>query len=291
MRAICETKGGLGVTKSKYYLRGLALMIMTTATVAEAQNGSSIRANIRGGGGEGKCTFEVVVDGAAEVQIRGDEGNLRTLSGAPARWVRLDCNQPLPANPGDFRFQGVDGRGSQRLVRDPRNNRGTAVVQIEDRQGGSEGYTGDITWRGEGGGGNWDGGGGGGRRPGGGGNWGGGSGGWSGQNGDTFNFRGDGNGFISRRSGPNMRVRDVNVNLARNGFIDIAFQAQDFGGQLAFSGRVTRFGRDSVDAVLNGNRGTRANATIYVDPNGTVQRIEMDGRAQGDDFRLNWRAR
>jgi hypothetical protein len=260
--------------------------------VAEGQSSPSIQANIRGGGGgDGKCTFEVVVDGAAEVQIRGDQGSLRTLSGEPARWVRLDCNQPLPPNPTDFRFQGIDGRGRQDLVRDPRNNRGTAVVRIEDPKGGSEGYTGDIMWRGGNGGGNWGAGGGGGRpgRPGPGY---GGGGGWTGQNGGTFNFRGDGNGFFMQRNGAHMRVRDVDVNLARNGAINLAFEAQGFrGGPLTFAGRATRFSGDSVDAILSGGPGMRANATIYLDRGGSVDRIDMSGSGRDGDFRLNWRSR
>jgi hypothetical protein len=222
------------------------------------------------------------------VQIRGDQGSLRTLTGAPARWVRLDCNQALPPNPGDFRFQGIDGRGSQRLVRDPRNNRGTAVVRIDDPKGGSEGYTGDIIWR-NGGGGNWGPGYGGGGRPPVGPGFGGG--GWNGQNGGTFDFRGDGNGFFVQSNGPNMRVRDVNVRLARNGAISLAFQAQGFRGGLAFSGRATRFSRDSVDATLSGGGGARANATIYLDRGGSVDRIDMNGRGRDGDFRLNWRSR
>jgi hypothetical protein len=272
----------MGVAKrdraSKLYLLILALLLVPAA---EAQRGSSIRANIRGGGGNGKCTFEVVVDGVAEIQITGDQGTLRTISGTPARWVRLDCNQALPANPNNFGFKGIDGRGRQTLVRDPRNNRGTAVVRIEDPKGGTHGYTGDIMWSG-GAGGNFPPGPGPGigRPPGPGG------GGWSGQNGGTFSYRGDGNGVFIRNNGPNMRVRDVNVNLARNGAINIAFQAQGFGRPLAFTGRATRFGRDSVDAVLNG-----ATATVYVDRSGAVQRIDMNGRTQGGDFRLNWRAR
>jgi hypothetical protein len=133
-------------------------------------------------------------------------------------------------------------------------------------------------WRG-GNGGNW--------RPGPGG-----GGGWTGQNGGTFNFRGDGNGFFVQRNGPNMRVRDVNVNLARNGAIRLAFQAQGFrGGPLTFAGRATRFSGDSVDATLSGGPGMRANATIYLDRRGSVDRIDMSGRGRDGDFRLNWRAR
>jgi len=270
-------------------MRPVICMLALAALWIPAAEGQSIRANIRGGGGDGKCTFEVVVDGAAEVQIRGDQGSLRTLSGEPARWVRLDCNQPLPSNPSDFRFQGIDGRGRQDLVRDPRNNRGAAVVRIEDPKGGSEGYTGDIMWRGGNGGGNWGPGpgGGGGRPPGRPGP----GGGWTGQNGGTFNFRGDGNGFFIQGNGQNMRVRDVNVNLARDGAINLAFEAQGFRGQLTFAGRATRFSGDSVDATLSGGPGMRANATIYLDRGGSVDRIDMNGRGRDGDFRLNWRSR
>jgi hypothetical protein len=103
----------------------------------------------RGNPGEGKCTIEVVVDGAAEVEIRGESATLRNLQGGPPQWRRFECNAPMPPNPADFRFSGVDGRGRQTLVRDPRNG-GPAVVRIEDPDNGSEGYTFDITWRGAG---------------------------------------------------------------------------------------------------------------------------------------------
>jgi hypothetical protein len=113
------------------------------------------RATITGGGrGTGKCTIEVNVDDTAEVEISGDTGVLTTLSGQTSVWRRFQCNQPLPFNPGEFRFQGIDGRGSARLIRDPRSNRGTAVIRIEDRKGGREGYTFDLLWRGSEGG-NW----------------------------------------------------------------------------------------------------------------------------------------
>jgi Protein of unknown function (DUF3011) len=125
---------------------GLGLLFFVPAPSHAQEN--TIRATIRGGGGDGKCTFEVEVDKVAEIEIRGDQGYLRTISGREARWRRLDCNQPLPSSPNDFRFKGVDGRGRQDLVRDPISNRGVAVIRIEDPKGGREGYTGDITWRG-----------------------------------------------------------------------------------------------------------------------------------------------
>jgi len=110
------------------------------------------RANFTGGGGpDGKCTVEVVVDGAAEVEIRGDRALLRNVFGQPPQWRRFECNSPLPPNPANFRFQGVDGRGSQKLVGDPRRG-GPAVIRIDDPDNGSEGYTFDIFWQGQGGG-------------------------------------------------------------------------------------------------------------------------------------------
>jgi hypothetical protein len=100
-----------------------------------------------GNGARGKCTIEVVVDGAADVEIRGDQGTIKNIAGRPAEWRRFECSAPLPMNPADFRFAGVDGRGRQQLVRDPRNG-GVAVVRIEDPNGGSEGYTFDLIWGG-----------------------------------------------------------------------------------------------------------------------------------------------
>ncbi len=107
-------------------------------------------ATIIRGGGIGKCTIEVNVDGSAEVEVSGDTGLLRTLSGQTAVWRRFQCNEPLPRSPRDFRFVGVDGRGNVRLIRDPRGNGGKAVVRIDDRKGGREGYTFDLQWGGSG---------------------------------------------------------------------------------------------------------------------------------------------
>jgi hypothetical protein len=108
------------------------------------------RAMMTGGGGQnGKCTIEVSVDREAEVEVFGDNGLLRTLSGQQSIWRRFQCNVPLPRKPADFRFVGIDGRGHVRLARDPRSNHGTAVVYISDPKGGREGYTFDLLWRGE----------------------------------------------------------------------------------------------------------------------------------------------
>src|SRR5579862_2428977 len=124
--------------------RVLVTAAFLTTLSLEAQN-LQRRAVLTGGGSPngGKCTIEVVVDGAAEVEIRGDTATLRNLAGQQPQWRRFQCSSIMPPNPGNFRFAGVDGRGRQDLVRDPRNG-GAAVVRIEDSDNGSEGYTFDL---------------------------------------------------------------------------------------------------------------------------------------------------
>jgi len=123
------------------------LSIAGLAALSAAAQPLERHADIAGGGdrGQGKCTIEVVVDGSAEVEIRGDRALLRNLGGRTAQWRRFVCNAPMPPNPQGFRFVGVDGRGRQTLVRPPQGG-GPAVVRIDDPQSGSEGYTFDITW-------------------------------------------------------------------------------------------------------------------------------------------------
>lgn len=254
-----------------------------------------IRANINNRGGDGRCTFEVEVDGVAEVEIRGDSGYLRTISGNPARWRRLDCNQALPGNPGDFRFRGVDGRGRQDLVRDPGSNRGVAVIRIEDPKSGSQGYTGDITWRGGSGnpGGGWG-------NPGG--SWGGsGSGGswngdgWNNSWGSNIRYNGRGSGSFDRDSGPRYDLRNADINVDRSGRVTANFDTDQGRNTLRFEGRVTRSRNDSIEADLTSadHRGDRASARgrirIQVGQNRAVQSIDMDGNVSDRQFRLNWR--
>jgi hypothetical protein len=114
-------------------------------------NPVSRRATITGGGGNGRCTIEVSVDHSAEVEISGDTGLLTTTAGQPAAWRRFQCNAPLPRNPVDFRLGAINGRGTVRLIQDPRSTRGRAVVQINDPKGGRAWYTFDLQWRGPGG--------------------------------------------------------------------------------------------------------------------------------------------
>lgn len=105
------------------------------------------RATTVGGGspGQGRCVVEVVVDGAAQVEIRGDNASLRNLNGQPPQWRRFECTATMPVNPMNFHFAGIDGRGKQQLIQAPQNG-GPAAIRIDDPDNGSEGYTFEITW-------------------------------------------------------------------------------------------------------------------------------------------------
>ena len=133
----------------------LFLMAVTAAVLMQSAQANPIprRATITGGGGNGRCTIEVNVDGSAEVEISGDSGLLTTISGQTSVWRRLQCNTALPRNPYDFRLLKINGRGTVRLVQDPRRTGGRAVIHVGDPQGGRAGYTFDLQWQGNRGGG------------------------------------------------------------------------------------------------------------------------------------------
>jgi hypothetical protein len=295
-----------------------AVLILTIAsTLAMAQswrgNEQSIRAQIRGGGGDsGKCTAEVVVDGVAEVAIRGEEGRIRTLSGQPATWRRLECNSVFPRNVSEFKFSGIDGRGRQELVQDPRSNNGMAVVRIEDPKGGSEGYTFDIEWRG-GSGGNWGGGSGwggngagsgwGGNSGGGGwgnsnsGGWGAGNnGGWNNSWGNSFSYRGRGSGQFSHSNGQQQALRGAEVLIDRaTGRVEVRLDSDRGNRALQFVGRATQLNGNTVTANIESgeNQGQSAPITgtmnIAIRSDRRVQNINMNGRVAGGRFTVDYR--
>jgi hypothetical protein len=258
------------------------------------------RAEIRGGGGDGKCTIEVRVDGTAEVAILGDEARLRTLSGNPAQWVRFQCNQRMPTAPNDFRFKGIDGRGRQDLVQAGGGGR-PAVIRIDDPKGGDEGYTFDVEWRGgsDAYGGGW-----GGyndgyndgnmRRRGNNGRWNGGNNGrWNDRDRDNYgwnrelSFRGRGDGYFRTNSGANDRLDNVDVNISRNGDVRASFRT-DRRYDLTLTGRVTNVDRDLVLADVSGP-GVRGVMEIRVDGN-RVRDVFMRSNGR-DNAELRWNSR
>jgi len=125
--------------------RILSVAIALT-TIAGAQTIPQRAAMVGGGNpNAGQCTITVLVDGQAEIEIRGADASMRNLGGAPPQWRRFECSAPMPPNPANFQFAGINGRGQQRLVAAPRNG-GPAMVRIEDPQDAAAEYTFRVTW-------------------------------------------------------------------------------------------------------------------------------------------------
>jgi len=128
---------------------GLALAVVSASYAQYGYpNGGYGNNTGYGYNGSGKCTVEVEIDRAADVFVTGANVQIRNLAGGPAMLVRNNCSAPLPFTPAGFQFRGIDGRGRQMLVADPNSNRGTAVVRLEDPDGGRERYTFDLIWSG-----------------------------------------------------------------------------------------------------------------------------------------------
>jgi hypothetical protein len=134
------------------------VQIPTAAVLAAlalpAHAGAELRqATITGGGGStGRCSIVVDVDGSAEVEVSGSAGRLRTISGSEAAWRRFQCSGAMPRD-SDIWLAAISGRGNVRLIRQPRNNGGAAIVRIDDPRGGRGNYAFDLQWSGFGGGG------------------------------------------------------------------------------------------------------------------------------------------
>jgi hypothetical protein len=131
-----------------------SILAMAAATAVSIINGQTIerRAQIgRGGGpgGEESCSLTVMVDGVAEVEIRGDHAVLRNVSGQPPQFRAFECSRPIPPNAPGLRFIAESGRGRQEMAREYREG-GPVIVHIEDHDGGAGEYRFRIAWGGRG---------------------------------------------------------------------------------------------------------------------------------------------
>src|SRR5205807_3622307 len=97
------------------------------------------------------CEVRVWVDNRAEVRMRGDAIFVRTLEGSKGRDEGSECSQPLPYNSvRDFQIRQTAGRNRVALAQEPsRMNNYTAMISIDDRQGGGDNYAFEVSWRAE----------------------------------------------------------------------------------------------------------------------------------------------
>jgi hypothetical protein len=114
-------------------------------TRARQQPGWDVRAR------EGRCEIRVWVDNRAEVRMRGDSIFVRTVEGSKGRDEGSSCSQPIPFNSvRGFQIRQTAGRNKVTLAQEPsRMNNYTAMVAIEDSQGGGDNYAFEVTWQAE----------------------------------------------------------------------------------------------------------------------------------------------
>jgi hypothetical protein len=103
------------------------------------------RGNGRGGRG---VSWSGRVDGRDLIYIRGNDLWVDHRDGQPVCETNYSFYNPLPNRQCDLNVRQVNGRGNVRIVEYPsaRNNY-TAVVQVEDRDSGSDFYNLEIDWQ------------------------------------------------------------------------------------------------------------------------------------------------
>ncbi|HEY2015920.1 MAG TPA: hypothetical protein VGH38_20595, partial [Bryobacteraceae bacterium] len=95
---------------------------------------------------EGRCTVSVVVNGAADVEIRDDTATLRNFSGPRPQWQRFECTGPLPRTTSDLGIRAIEGNGRMTLTHDS-DNAGVALVRVRGNEDGDQLYTFDVFWK------------------------------------------------------------------------------------------------------------------------------------------------
>jgi hypothetical protein len=219
---------------------------------------------------------------------------MNTLTGARAQWRSMECNMGMPANPDEFKFNAVRGRGKQYIVRQPQENRGIGVIRIEDSSGGSETYRFELEWRGSSGGVTSGGFGNGGSifdPPRGGGNTpqpnlppgGPGLPGWNQQ----VDSRGRGDGYYRSFRGSDEMLTDAVVTIDRGGRVQVELTTNR-RERIVISGRLVLAERDRLVANMAGGE-IQGTMELLLDRN-RVQELAMTGVGR-NRFELRWQLR
>ena len=127
----------------------MALLLTLTASPVMAQELPTFRSNLYNPRSpEGIFDVLVHVDGEAILYVQNTGLRYMLLSGAPLRDAGSNYRQPIPrAVLGSFNMQKVAGRGAVTLVEEPGPvNNYTAVLRINDRNGGEDFYHIRLDW-------------------------------------------------------------------------------------------------------------------------------------------------
>jgi hypothetical protein len=91
--------------------------------------------------------WQGIVDGESFIKVRGRQVQSETISGLPVQNQQYDFTDTLPRAPIQVELAEVIGRGRVSIVDQPRRqNDFTAVVRIDDNQGGKSSYSFELRW-------------------------------------------------------------------------------------------------------------------------------------------------
>lgn len=284
------------MTERKTTLAVLAVIAISLgATTALADTRFQVRQTSRNDipAGKGQCDIRLQVDNEAEVTLRGQNVEIRTLAGREPRDDGSECNAPFRGRDAmqSFRFESRDSRGSMRVVEEPSRRNGNSLrVAIRDSEGGEGRYHFRVSW-------DLDGDDSSGGRPGynrpdfpgypGGG---GGSNQWS-LNSREFDSTVQGDGKFYVANTPDRDLNEARVQLERGGRAYVEFRGR---GNVSFTGRWSKRGADRVAVTVEQFVQAPATGRVEIDfRQGRVDRITADGTAgnRGNRFQLNFTPR
>lgn len=94
-----------------------------------------------------EMTWSGNVDGVVRISINGRRARASKYSGRNPSNVRSNFDDDLPRNNVVVTLRKREGRGSVRIIEQPRANNGyTAVVEIDDSRSGSDFYSFELNW-------------------------------------------------------------------------------------------------------------------------------------------------
>ena len=268
--------------KAKQFCRIGVILLTLAAVPAVADTSFRVRRMMRNDvpPGKGQCDIRLQVDQEAEITVRGDMVNIRTISGRDPRDDGSECNEPLPFNDVmGFNFEVKDSRGEIRLISEPsRRTGGAAIVRIRDSAGGEGRYHFRISWNMAGavpppgppprrepgrepGGFFWD---------------------------DVIAFRGEGRGTVTFDRAP-QRLFGVNVDIDRGRRIVVVFRMEG-GRTLQFSGTVVGRDEGRLRAEVVSDDRFRARGMMYLSVDGRrdVKSVTIDADNGRDRMHVAW---
>lgn len=96
----------------------------------------------------GNLTWTGIVDDVVQLKIRGNSVEVKTIAGRDVSNANYNFTSPLPNRRVDVEVDKKKGRGSVRVLQQPRReNDFTTVIEIKDTSGGARDYELEIYWR------------------------------------------------------------------------------------------------------------------------------------------------